>query len=462
MPINTKHPAYKEYEDIWEKCEDFYDGELTVKKKGTKYLPKLSGQSQAKYQAYKQRAVFYGAVARTVNALVGAVYRKEPAVALPSKLEYLRKDATGTGMSLVELAINLSIEVMKTGRAGLFVDRPVDGGNAYITVFDADDILNWAGDFVVLEDEKLVPDEKDKFSMKEVEGFRELTLDQDGNYVVNVWGTKANSKQYEIIQVIQPLKNGRPLTYIPFTCVSPSGLDFEVDRPPILDMVNVLEKHYQLSADYAAALHAVCVPTPYVTGIQSTDDFELNLGPDSAIILPTEGCKVGFLEFQGQGIGPVKDAITKLEGMLGALGARMVEATGSKTLIETAEGVRTREAVATAILGSIIASVEAALEKCLRWIADWDSIDTSEISVKLNRELVSSTIDANMLNAMLTAVQNGSMSFETLYHNLEEAGLTDPGVDANAEKERIMEGLIEKLAQTPPEQPQGIDNQQNL
>ena len=29
------------------------------------------------------------------------------------------------------------------------------------------------------------------------------------------------------------------------------------------------------------------------------------------------------------------------------------------------------------------------------------------------------------------------MSFETFYHNLEEAGMTDPGVSVEAERERI-------------------------
>lgn len=441
MPINTLHPDVKEYLPVWEMVEDFFDGEIAVKKAGVKYLPKVSGQSNAKYEAYKKRAIFYSAISRTCYALVGAVYRKPPAILLPEKMEYLRNDATNTGMSLVELAISLSVELMKTGRAGLLVDRPVDGGMPYLTLYDADDILNWdttpGNEFVVLEDEALVRSKEDKFTLEEVEGYRELTKDSNGDYVVNIWQQTGNANQFEITATFQPIKNGKPIQYIPFTVITPTGLDFEIDKPPVLDMVHVLEKHYQLSADYSNALKTICTPTPYIIGLTPDDGFELKLGADTAIILPDIGSKVGFLEFAGQGIKAVEDALVKLEGMLGALGARMVEATGNKTLIETAEGARTREAVATAVLGSIIASVETALERSLTWVADWENLDSSEIKVKLNRELVSSTLDSNMVTALLNAVNSGKLSFESFYSALEEAGMTDAGISADQEKERI-------------------------
>lgn len=462
MPINTLHPEVREYLPIWSMVEDFYDGEIAVKKAGTKYLPKLSGQTSAKYEAYKKRAVFYSAISRTCNALVGAVYRKPPAVALPPQLEYLRTDATGTGMSLVELAITLTVEIMKTGRAGILVDRPKDGGRPYFVLYDADDITNWdstpGNEFIVLEEERSVRDPEDRFSVKEEEGYRELTYDADGNYIVNIWMPKAKSKQFEIVDTVQPLKNGRPIQYMPFCVVSPTGLDFKIDKPPVLDMVHVLEKHYQVSADHMSAIHTICVPTPYITGISNDDGkFTLNLGSDTVIILPDATCKVGFLEFAGQGLKSVEDALVKLEGMLGALGARMVENTGQKTLIDTAEGARTREAVATAILGSIIASVEAALTKGLTWAAEWENADPSEVGIKLNRELVSANLDANMVSSLLNAVNSGKMSFETFYHNLEEAGMTDPGVSVDTERERLKNNPEAPIKVTT--KPAPLDNQ---
>ena len=460
MPVDTKHPDYKDNEAIWEKCEDFHDGEEKVKAAGIKYLPKLSGQTNVKYNAYKDRAPFFGGVARTVSALVGAIFRKEPAITLPPKIQYLINDATGTGMSLPELAITLTVEIMKTGRASILLDRPVDGGRPYLTVFDADDLINWnqaeGNSFVVLEDDKLEIDPDDKFNLVEKEGYRELTYDINGNYIVNIWDKITNSTEYNISKTITPLKNGKPIQYIPFCCISPTGLDFQVDRPPILDMVNVLNAWWKVSADHANAVHVICVPTPVIIGVSKEEFGELELGPDTAIILPDPGSSAIYLEFKGQGLDAVSSHLDRLMDMLGALGARLVTSTGGKTLIETAEGARLREASSTAILGSIVASVEAALAKTLRWAAEWENDNPDLVKVKLNRELVSTPMDANMLTAMLTAVIKGNLSFNTFYHNLEEAGLSQPGVSVEDEKLRIKDnpvGLVPPIVPITPNMP---------
>jgi hypothetical protein len=439
MPIDTKHPEYKESAPSWNKCKDFTGGEEAVKSAGTTYLPKLSGQTDPKYAAYKKRAIFYAAAARTVAGLVGAIFRKAPVIALPSKLEYLRKDATGTGMSLDEVAIRIITEIMITGRSGMIVDRPEKGGNSYISVYDAVDITNWSleEDFVVLK-ENVLRSGEDKFDLEEHERYRELTLDEAGFYVVRLWtkdgGDKSNEWQYK---EIQPLKNGRPISFIPFTCIAPSGLDYEIDRPPILDLVNVMEKHYQISADYTNALHVSALPTPYIAADISTDDNEVfNIGTDTAWVLPT-GARAGFIEFTGQGLGPIEKALDKLENMLAALGARLIETKKVASVAETAEGIRTKESAATAILSQIVASVEAGMEKVLTWAAEAENAETSEISVKLNRELVQAPLDANMLNALTKSLQEGAVSPELFYHNIEEAGMATPDSTFDIEQGRI-------------------------
>lgn len=467
MPVSTHHPEFAENEHIWEMCEDFVAGEQKVKAAGTKYLPKLSGQTPAKYEAYKDRAPFFGGVARTVSALTGAMFRKLPAINLPTALEYMRRDATGTGMSLNEVAIALTTEIMKTGRAGVLVDRDDIGGKPYLVTYDADDITNWditpGNEFIVLEECKIERNPDDKFELMERERYRELTFDSNGDYIVNIWeetvvDAKSNKTEYRIVQVIQPIKNGRPIQYIPFCAISPTGLDLDIDRPPILDMVNVLLAWWRVSADHAHAIHTICVPTPVVSddGLLEDEKFVMSLGPDAVLKLSTGG-KATFLEFTGQGLSEVTKHKEQLMDMLGSLGARLVVGTGNKTTIETAEGARIREATGSAILGSIIASVEAALEKVLRWAADWENADPETVEVKLNRELVSTSIDANMLTAMLNAVAQDKMSFDTFYKNLESAGLTDPGISAEAERERIKNNPRSVLEQIPTP-----DNTQNV
>lgn len=456
MPVSSKHPQLEKYKDIYEFLENFYDGEQEVKANAKKYVPMLSGQSAKKFQDYVNRGMFYNAFAKTIDALIGSAFNVAPAIRLPKQLEYLRDDATGQGTSLTELAMALCVEALKTGRVGLLVDRPAEGGNPYLVVYDCDDIINWRdGHFIILEDNQLVPKEDDPYEFEEVEGFRELTV-IDGEYVVRIWRNNTNPKTkskspYEVTETYTPEKFGKPIEDIPFVFIGPNGLDSDIGRPPLLDLANVQKTTFQVLCDYANALHVSCVPTPYITGLQNDENFELKLGSDQCILAP-EGAKIGFLEFAGQGINPVKEYIEKLETTMAALGARVIESRFNKTVIETATGSRLREQLSVSTLGSIVATVEAALNKCVKMAADWEGVDSSGVEITLNKELVSTSMDANTINALLQAVQAGLISQETFYAKLSDAGLTEPGVSVEEEVKRI-EKAMPLLAKITPTQP---------
>lgn len=436
MPIDSQHPEYTKYKLIWQKCIDFYEGEEAVKEHRTDYIPVLAGQSSVKYDAYVNRGIFYNAAGRTVAGLVGAIFRKEAFIQLPDGLSYLYDDATNTGVSIYQLLVHTLTEQMVTSRSGILVDRPKDGGRPYLTYYDALAIRNWniGVPFVTLA-ETYWDFEQDAYAPEEKTRFRELRLDSSGNYYQNVW---VDLDGYIPDQPAYLVNRGRPISYIPFVCITPSGMDFDVIRPTILDLVNVQHKHYMLSCDYANGLHVVGLPTPYITGIKKTDDLVLNLGTDTTLAIPNPASKVGFLEFQGQGLDPMEKALTKLENMLAALGARLVETSKNQMKSETAEGVRTREAAATAVLSSIIYAVEKGFTKALRWMAEWEGYDPNEVQIKINRELVESRIDSNTMNALLNLLQQQAISYETFYHNLEEAGFTLPGVDYKKEIQNIL------------------------
>jgi hypothetical protein len=76
--LDTRHPDSAEMLASWEKCEDVREGQTAIHKAGEKYLPRLSGQADKDYNAYKRRAVFYGAMSRTVDAFSGMIMRVAP------------------------------------------------------------------------------------------------------------------------------------------------------------------------------------------------------------------------------------------------------------------------------------------------------------------------------------------------------------------------------------------------
>ena len=67
MAVNSTHPDYDVNAPAWSRARDVLAGEDAVKAAGEKYLPRLDSQSEEEYAAYKARASFFGATARTLE-----------------------------------------------------------------------------------------------------------------------------------------------------------------------------------------------------------------------------------------------------------------------------------------------------------------------------------------------------------------------------------------------------------
>ena len=187
MPVNTPSKEYEDAKVEWETIEDVLAGSRAVKSRGTKYLPKLDQMTFAEYEAYKGRAQFFNATARTVNGLVGLVFRKPPNINLGSA-ESLRDNldsCTIDGKSFTTFARSVFRETLAYGRVGALIDAPAEGGTPYFTKYCADDIINWRkrkfqngkvlADQIILEEDVTIPRE-DGFGSEEIEIFRELLL----------------------------------------------------------------------------------------------------------------------------------------------------------------------------------------------------------------------------------------------------------------------------------------------
>ena len=148
----------------------------------------------------------------------------------------------------------------------------------------------------------------------------------------------------------------------------------------------------------------------------------VELGSEKAIVLPAN-CDAKFLEFQGNGLSSLENALQEKEQRMASLGARLVEPRTQQA--ETAESARIRQAGQASVLAGIIGSVEVALETLFTIVSEWERVNDN-IKVALNRELIDVRLDANMLTALSTAVQAGVISYDTYWYNLEQAGLTPP------------------------------------
>ena len=253
LTVDALHPAYERIAPQRERLRLTYSGTDAVKGAGPAILPMLGAatdpDAQVQYEAYKKRAYFFGAIPRTVEGISGLVFRNPPTVTLPLRSQaagYLN-DITLSGLPLDRFAQSLYREVLTLGFAGVYVTLPQVGtsnGRAYLTLYRAEDVINWRHSFdgetyqlkrVVLREHLYEEDPEDRFQLTEVEVYRELALDDDGLFVVNVFREAKQGdieEKFQQIDQIEPRFRGQRLDYIPFTPCSPETNDFVIDRPP--------------------------------------------------------------------------------------------------------------------------------------------------------------------------------------------------------------------------------------
>ena len=198
MPVNSTHPDYDANLPAWLRARYVFAGEDAVKAAAEKYLPRLDCQDDKEYLAYKKRASFFNASARTADGFVGLIFRREPTFKLPESggvgeaLAEFVEDAEMLGTSLSSFSKKLVTEIINVGRAGTLVDwsgsatGQYEEKRAYAVAYAAEDIINWQTDRVngrnvltllVLKETCQTPaDDADPFVMEEIEQLRVLKL----------------------------------------------------------------------------------------------------------------------------------------------------------------------------------------------------------------------------------------------------------------------------------------------
>jgi hypothetical protein len=450
MPVQSHHDDYETRRPDWEDCRTVFAGERAVKLAGRRYLPQLSArQNFSDYEAYKGRALFFNAVARTIQGLVGAVFRKDPAVEFTDEDQLA--DVTLTGVPFAAFARGVLQEVLTVGRYGVLLDMATSNGRRpYLAGYRAEDIINWntarrGGDEiltrVVLSETVSEPDPDDSFVAKPVEQLRVLELDNDQRYSVTIWrrvrgwikGRFGSEAPFQIVEEFFPMRLGQRLDFIPFCFFGPSGITPDVEKPPLLDLVDVNLSHYRSSADLEHGRHWTGLPTLFFAGLD--EKHEIAIGSAQAIVASDSNAKGQFIEFSGQGLRALEMALQEKQRLMAVLGARLLE--DQKRDAETAEAMRIRQSGDSATLRSITTAVSQGLTLLLTWWQWWGSGSTATVNVSLNEDFMDKSLTPGELQALLAAWQSGGISWQTLFWNLTRSQAARPGISAEQEKHEI-------------------------
>jgi len=413
---------------------------------GDVYLPKLSGQTPKEYEAYKDRGTFFNAYLRTVIGLVGAIIRKEPVIKTHTAIDKLLSGITLYNESIQEVIKVCLMNVLEYGYYGLLVDMPseqAESNTPYFALYASTSILNVQTQKVgsdykltllaLMESESSV-DPDNTFAEVEIERIRVLSI-EDGVLVVRLYKRNAEATAKGKEEWIQdgddifPKIRGKNATEIPFVFFGSLSNTPIPDLPPLMDLANLNVKHWQLTVDYYHGLHYCAIPTPWAAGFGKSTD--LYIGANKAWVSDDPNAKCGYLEFTGTGLAAVLAAIDKLENQMAIVGARMLEE--QKKAAEAADTVRMRYSGDTATLSNVVDCIEQGMIKAIDWLGIWTGIE-AKTEVSLNRDFVSLKLDAQMLTALIGALQGGTISQDTFLYNLQLGELLPPNRTISEEK----------------------------
>lgn len=446
MPVSTQHPDYRLYEKIWARTRDAVKGSVAIKDKKHYYLPvpdnnsldDARGVETVRYKQYLKRAVFTNFTGRTKNALVGAAFRKKPSYELPEAIEYLLEDATGDGLSLVQLAKDELSNLLETGRSILLVDYPSSNDSlsleevtsldlrANIVPYTAEQCVNWKTE-VINGRKQLVlcvlaegyDNGRDEFDHEAETQYRVLRLREDG-YTQQIY-----RDEEPVTDEIYPTKaDGSRWDEIPLIFVGSKNNDSTIDDAPLADIAEVNVAHYRNSADYEESCFISGQPTLFITHSLTAEQFEeynptgIKLGARAGHVLGETGSATML---QAAPNGLVSEAMRAKESQMVAIGARIITDRGGN---ETAEGARIRFASENSVLGDIVNNLSEAIEKCIGWVMEFMGA-SGDYEFEINKEFYDKSVDPQMIMSMVTLLDRNLIGDEDIFKRLKSAGLVE-------------------------------------
>lgn len=489
MGVNNTNALYDKFLPSWKKCNDCYEGEETVKIGREKYLPKLTGQLNdemngeiSDYDLYLQRARYYNYTKKVVDSFNEMLYRKNVVINVPPECKKITDKFTCDGKSLLTSLKECTKKILLNYRVGLLLDFPnamnsdiayskadVERMNIrpYGVYYDTANIINWRYQVVnnvqVLQMVVLVEDYEDKddnddnneFNTRTKKRYRVLDLYKDEfsseyRYRVRLFyqvdgsnGTKTTFISNDDEEIFPMVKN-KYLDYIPFYFITSKGISNDLDYSIINDIVDINLGHYINSADYENALHITASPTPVVIGYSNVEEDgrtkAISLGSNKALMLYGSDADAKYLEYKGDGVGSIRDAMAKKGEIISALAGKMLD--NDPNGVESAETAKIRKETEHSMLQSMALSLSIAYKYILAILCEWQNIN-GDIEIRLNTDYDISDIDASLLGKLNEALNSNAISRKTYYDNLRRYEMYLPDWSYEEEMDAIAKDIIE-------------------
>jgi hypothetical protein len=479
--VSLAHPLYTENVSTWRKCRDAFEGEEAIKAGGTKYLPQLSGQTSGEYKNFLNRAQWFDATNETVKTYREMIFRKAPQIFYGNNIDAanLPKDnfydvISTDGKSFDEFSTEVTQELLITNRAGILVDFPDMNKNGNIleyisdyesrdvkpllSLYKAESIRNWFWTYI---DYKLVPlyfvlEEifYDSFSGSLVAQpysiyrvlFLEDYITENGEVgyrykqiVCKDITVTGQQIQYDVQDVIYPIKDGKYLDHIPFFILDDKGINYKtIEKPLINGLVNVNIGHFKNSADWENEIHMVGHKTIYFPGWEKKIWGNPRIG--GALAGPAN-CRPEII--QASSDSSIKEEMISKVEQMAVLGAQKISS--KQAYVSSANAAKVSPSSDSSSITVLAKSLGKSFTKILKFLLDWSIYKNTEVSIKFNTDFFDDGITGEELLQWIKALQNGGISDKTFHYNMKRRELYPDSWTSEDEREAIKESQQDLL-----------------
>jgi hypothetical protein len=428
---------------------DCVAGERAIKDNQTMYLPALDSMDGSGYSSYIDRATFFNFSGRTVEAMTGSLMRRRPVIDnIPQRFVANLSKVSRDRKPFHLFSTQVARETIQMGRIGVLVDMPrteTTQPRPYMCSYTAENILDWDMDFVddelvfvrvVLRETRRVRNVKQSsgnaitIENQYLPRYRELVL-QDGQYIQRVYERADSATDFELnetnlVDTIVPLRQGKPLDFIPFLIVGPRESADNVEKPPIQDIARLNISHYQSYAWLEHGRFFTGFPVYYVESPNGGDgsEAEFELGSSNVWVTPP-GAKPGLLEMNGQGLKFLADALDQKESQAASLGGRMM-GIRTQAVAESDNMLKMTERNEQSVLLQIAMAMDAQMTRVLRWwvfLAGAKGSDVEKITLEFNKDFLFDSPGAREFRAIHAMYTDGILPIDVLYSYFKKASI---------------------------------------
>lgn len=401
------HTEYARNLKYWKMVRDFVEGKDEVRDY-LRYINSAdtSHENVERNKEYRAGAVYLNVSSRTKNALLGAVFRKDPTIEVPPQIDYIIESADGSGKSIRQISKEITAQNIQIGRHGVLTEFDEETSRAKICQYAAEAIINWT----TFESGAI-----ESVTLKDSDDYYRVLKYEDGLYIVEKY------EKETLIETLYPTDfNGERWDIIPFSFVGSDSNTADISPITMLDIVQVSKGHLQNSADYEdhlfnlGATFASTVPDDIWMKKMMPNGY--NIGPRGYIPLPENGTA---MLLQPTPTSAHSEAMKQKEEQMVLIGARLIS---SGQAAETAEAVKIRYSGENSVLDSIAQNVSEAMEDALEWACRFMGGDADQVEFELNREFFDTTLTPQEIMADIQLLDRGVIAIADLRDKLRKNG----------------------------------------